>query len=46
MKMITDYKFNRTDSPDATLTIDSMDEMDFDKQSRGKKLRVRNLIKN
>ena len=43
--MINDYKFNTTDSPDAKLIIDFMDEIHFDKHARGKSVRDKNLIK-
>ena len=46
LKMITDYKFSATDSPDAKLIIDFMDEICFDVHGRGKSLRDDNLIKN
>ena len=45
LKMITDYKFKTTDSPDAKLIIDMMDEIFFDIRSLGKSLRVRDLKK-
>ena len=44
--MITDYRFNTTDSPVAKLIISFMDEISYDIQARGKSLRNRNLIKN
>ena len=45
LKTITDCKLNTTDSPDAKLIIDFMDEMHFHIHSLGKSLRDRNLIK-
>ena len=45
LKKITDYQFNTTDSPDAKLIIDIMEEMHFDIHSRSKKLGDRNVIK-
>jgi len=39
LKMLTDYKFDTTDSPDAKVNIDIMDEMHFDIHARGKSLR-------
>ena len=44
LEMITGYKFNTTESPDAKLIIKFMDEMHFDTQ--GKSTRDKNLIKN
>ena len=46
LKMITDYKFNRRDSPDAKLIIDNMDEIRFEIHSRGKSLSDRSLLRN
>ena len=46
LKTITDYKFITTYSLDATLTIAIMDEMHFDKHTRGNSLRDKILIKN
>ena len=37
LKKITDQKFNTTDSPDAKLIIDFMEEMHFDKRTQVKK---------
>ena len=45
LKLITEYKFNTTDSPDTKLIIDFMDEISFDIHARGKSLRDRHLIK-
>ena len=44
--MITDYKFNTTDSPDAKLINDFTDEIHFDQHARGKNVRDKNLMKN
>ena len=46
LKMITDYKFETTGSPDTKLSRFFMDEIHFDIHSQGKILRDRNLIKN
>ena len=46
LKMVTDYKFKTTDSLDAKLIINILDEMHFDFHSRGKSLRDRTLRKN
>ena len=43
LKMITDYKFITTDSRDAKLIIDFMEEMHFDIHPRGKSLVDKNL---
>ena len=45
LSMITDYDFNKTDSPDAKQIIDSMDEMHFDIHTKGKSFRDKNLKK-
>ena len=44
LKTITEYKVNKTDSPDAKLIIDTMDELHLDIHSRGRSLRYRNFI--
>ena len=46
LKMITEYKFNTTESPDAKLIIDITDEMHFVTNSRGKSFRGRILTNN
>ena len=46
LKMITDFKFETSDLPDAKLIIDFRDEIRFDIHGRGKSLRYRNLLKN
>ena len=46
LKLITEYKFNTTDSRDTKLIIDFMHEISFDIHARGKSLRDRHLIKN
>ena len=46
LKMITGYKFNTTNSPDAKLNIDIMDEIQIIIHSCVKNLRDKNLIKN
>ena len=46
LKVITEYNFKITDSPDAKQNINFMDQMHFDIRSRGKCSRDRNLIKN
>ena len=43
--MITDYKFNKTDSLDAKQFFNFLDEMHFDKHAKVKSLRDRNLLK-
>ena len=45
LKMMTDFIFNTTDSPDAKLIITFMDEMHFDTQARAKSMGDR-IIKN
>ena len=44
--MNIDYKFNKTDSPDAKLIIDFVDYIRMNIHARGKSLRGRNPIKN
>ena len=44
MKMITNYIFNTTHSPDAKPIIDFMDDIRFDIYARGKSSRDRNLL--
>ena len=36
LKMLTDYKYNSADSPDARIIIDIMEEMQFDLHARRK----------
>ena len=45
LKMVADYNFDTTNSPDAKLINDLMVEMHVAKHSRGKSLRDRNLKK-
>ena len=44
--MITDYKPNKPDSPEAKLIIDIMDEMHFDEKSRRKNLGAKIFLVN
>ena len=44
--MITDYDFNKTDSPDAKQFINFSDEMHFDIHAKGKRSIDKNLTKN
>ena len=46
LKKITDYKFNTTDSPNAKIVIDLMDDIRFDIHSRDESLSDRNLTRN
>ena len=46
LSMITDYDFNKTDSPDAKQNINFLDELHFDKQANDKINRDRTLINN
>ena len=46
MKLFSDHKFNKTDSPDAKLIISCLDEMNFCTQARVKSTRDTNLNKN
>ena len=46
LKIITDYKFNTTDSPNAKIVIDLMDDIRFDIHSRDESLSDRNLTRN
>ena len=46
LKMISDYKFITTDSWDAKLIIDSLDEIRFDIHALGESLREKNFRKN
>ena len=43
--MITEYKFNTTDSPDVNLIIDFMDGIQFEMLARGKSFGNKSLIK-
>ena len=45
LAMITDYDFNKTDSPGAKQIIDFLDEMHFDTHAKSKSFRDKNLIK-
>ena len=45
LKMIDDFKFNTTDSPDAKKTIDVKDKIRFDMYSGNKNLRITYLLK-
>ena len=44
--MITDYDFNKTDSPEAKQFVNFLDEMNFDINAKGKSSRDKNLLKN
>ena len=46
LSMITDYDFNKTNSPDAKQIIKFLDEMHFDIHAKVKSSREKNLIKN
>ena len=46
LSIITDYDFNKTNSPDAKQIFDFLVELNFDIHAKGKSSKEKNLMKN